>query len=54
MDMGPERVETGLGRFVVGGEHWGGSTVDREDSAFTVKNGVSIYTGCRCIYKKRV
>ena len=21
---------------------------------YTVKNGVSIYTGCMCIYKKRV
>ena len=29
MDTAPE---TGLGRFVVGEEHWGGSTVDHEDS----------------------
>ena len=25
-----------------------------KDPHYTVKNGVSIYNGCRCIYKKRV
>ena len=25
-----------------------------DNGVHTVKNGVSIYTGCRCIYKKRV